>query len=73
MIQKKNTTPVYYLNKPKSKKSAQKTSNKQPAQTPKVIHANRPTTKHSRQQIKIFFLKKNREPMKLRVGQNEML
>ena len=55
MIQKKNTTPGYYVNELKSKKSAQKISNKQPAQTPKVTHANRPTPKHFRQQIKTFF------------------
>ena len=55
MIQKKNTTPGYYVNELKSKKNVQKISNKQSAQSSKVIHANRPTPKHFRQQIKAFF------------------
>ena len=46
MTQKKNTTTVYYVNKPKSKRSAQENSKTQPAQTPKATHVNRPTPKH---------------------------
>ena len=73
MTQKKNTTTVYYVKKPKNKRSAQKIDKTQPAQTPKATHVNRPTPKHFFQQINVFFLKKIRESMKLRVCQNASL
>ena len=50
--QEKNVTPRYYVNKPKSQKNAQKSINKQAAQTLKVSRSPRPTPKHFRQQIK---------------------
>ena len=53
--QEQNPTPNKYFFQKVSKKVRTNGSSKQAAQPPKVIHANRPTPKHFRQQIKVFF------------------